>query len=468
MRSRTGLLVVAAVTVALGVMLTPGFAGQRAAETSASMKAEKSGFARAAKRGKADKDSGAARCKGGMAAGYPCKNIDLLSQVPLADLGLSFVNDIWGWTDSGKGKDDRKGKRGKKGKGKTDYALIGGTEGTVIVDISKPTRPDVIGILPAHTLDPQAPFWRDIKVYGHYMFVVSEQADHGLQVFDLKEIRKAKGDYTVFSETAHYAGFGHSHNLNINEDTGYAYAVGTSTCDGGLHMVDISDPESPTFAGCFAAHGYIHDTQCVVYKGPDREYKRHEICFNANAQQHHDPPPGSDPITNALSIVDVTDKSNPVVLSRTEYPNDGYSHQGWLVPGQKYFLHGDELDEVTHGINTTTRIWDVRDLDAPKMILEWQNDTTSIDHNMYTEGKYVYQSNYTSGLRILSTKKVSKPDLRELAYFDVYPENDNPSFEGGTWSNYPWFHQKDVVAVSSMDRGLFVLDTDLKDRKRHR
>lgn len=46
------------------------------------------------------------------------------------------------------------------------------------------------------------------------------------------------------------------------------------------------------------------------------------------------------------------------------------------------------------------------------------------------------------------------PALSELAFFDVYPENGNASFEGdGTWSNYPYFDQKRVVAVSSMDLG---------------
>jgi hypothetical protein len=84
---------------------------------------------------------------------------------------------------------------------------------------------------------------------------------------------------------------------------------------------------------------------------------------------------------------------------------------------------------------------------------------------MYTEGRFVYQSNYTSGLRILDTSRVSKPDLREVAFFDMYPEDDNPTFDGGTWSNYPYFAQDDIVAVSSMDRGLFVLRPDLKGGK---
>src|SRR5918996_6520072 len=380
-----------------------------------------------------------APCVRGMAAGtYPCHRIDMMSHLSLADLGLSFVNDMWGWTDP---------------RTRRDYALIGGTEGTVIVDITRPKRPDVVGTLPAHTLDPARPFWRDIKVFDDHMFVVSEQLAHGLQVFDLTEVRGVTGDPVTFSETAHYAGFSTAHNVAINEETGFLYAVGARnldrslSCGGGLHMVDINDPTNPTFAGCFAEHGYIHDTQCVIYEGPDPDYQGREICFNSNAADDG----------NFVSIVDVTDKSNPVPLARVSYPNDGYSHQGWLTADQAYFLHGDELDELEHGIGTTTRVWDVSDLDAPVLIGVFENDTTSIDHNLYTEGRFAFASNYTSGLRVYDLRRVSDGILSEVAFFDVYPENDNASFEGGTWSNYPYFRQKRIVGVSSIDRGLFVL-----------
>ena len=87
----------------------------------------------------------------------------------------------------------------------------------------------------------------------------------------------------------------------------------------------------------------------------------------------------------------------------------------------------------------------------------FENDTTSIDHNIYTEGRYAFASNYTSGLRVYDIRDVAAGELSEVAYFDVYPENDNAAFEGGTWSNYPYFRQKGVVAVTSMDRGLFIL-----------
>jgi choice-of-anchor B domain-containing protein len=367
---------------------------------------------------------------------YPCDGVDMLSHLTLGDLGLSFANDMWGWTDPLTSR---------------DYALIGGIEGMVVVDISDPKRPDIIGTLPTQTTT-GGDFWRDIKVYANHAFVVSENSGHGMQVFDLTEVRGVTGDPVVFAPTAVYTnGIGNAHNVAINEDTGYAYVVGSSTCSGGLHMVDISDPTDPQGAGCFSAHGYIHDTQCVIYEGPDTEHNGSEVCFNAVA-------PNSNPNSvHAISIVDVSDKGNPAVLALLPYPNQGYSHQGWLTPDQQYFLHNDELDEVARGLNTTTRIFDVRDLDAPTLVNAVEHETTSIGHNAYTEGRYAFASNYTSGLRVFDITSVGLGEMPEAAFFDVYPADDDATFNGGTWSNYPYFHQKKVVAVSSMDGGLFVL-----------
>jgi choice-of-anchor B domain-containing protein len=407
-----------------------------------------------------------AKCKRGMAGEFPCDDIDMLSRVTREQLGLSFVNDIWGWSDRARGRrhDDRRDRRhGDRGhdRGRTHhYALVGGAEGTVFVDITDPKRPDVVGTLPTNSTE-GGEFWRDIKVYDDHAFIVSEHENHDMQVFDLRQLRGVEGPPVVFEETAVYdiGGAGNTHNLNINEDTGYAYLVGTSTCDGGLHMVDINDPADPQMAGCFDEHGYVHDTQCVVYRGPDRAYRGREICFNANAEYQST----VDRLENTLSIVDVTDKDNPVALSRVFYSQDGYSHQGWLDPKQRYFIHGDELDEVGQGHNTRTRVWDVRDLDDPEVTGVFDNDTTSIDHNMYTEGDRSYHSNYTSGLRIYDNDDLDDGELSELAFFDLYPENDNASFEGGTWSNYPYYRGEDFVAVSSIDRGLFVLEPDDDD-----
>merc|ERR1712176_960465 len=110
------------------------------------------------------------------------------------------------------------------------------------------------------------------------MFIVADTTDHKLQIVNIPDTIYAS---RAANSNSVYSGFGKCHNIFINEDTGYLYAVGTNTCSGGLHIVDVSDPANPKQAGCFEHAGsssYIHDVQCVVYHGPDTRYKGREIC----------------------------------------------------------------------------------------------------------------------------------------------------------------------------------------------
>ena len=249
----------------------------------------------------------------------------------------------------------------------------------------------------------------------------------------------------TFTSDAHYGTFGDAHNIAINEDTGFAYAVGANACSRGLHMIDIADPLNPAFAGCFGADGYTHDVQCVVYTGPDVTYQGMEICFASNE--------------DTLTIVDVTDKSRPRQLARQGYARSAYTHQTWLTEDHRHLLMGDELDELQFNLKTRTRIWDVTDLEKPFRASNYVAATLSPDHNQYVVGKHVYQSNYRAGLRILDMGCGARPKLHEIAYFDVYPQSNNRSFSGA-WSNYPFFESGKVI-VSSIAEGLFVLRPEL-------
>ncbi|HEX8709911.1 MAG TPA: choice-of-anchor B family protein, partial [Pyrinomonadaceae bacterium] len=363
-------------------------------------------------------------CVGGMAGTFPCHNVDLASFLPLKDIGGGTVNDLWGWTDPLTGK---------------EYAIVGRSGGTSFVDLSNPEQPVYLGTLPTHSLDS---VWRGIKVYANHAFIVSEADNHGMQVFDLTRLRGVTAPPVTFTENAHYNGFRRAHTLAINEATGFAYAAGSrDTCAGGLHMVDIRNPLAPVFAGCIGQDGYTHETQCVAYHGPDAAYQGHEVCFSANE--------------DTLTIVDVTNKSAPVQLSRTTYAGVGYAHQGWLTEDQKHFLLDDELDEIKRGVNSTTYIWNVADLDAPSLTGLYSGQSTAIDHNLYIRGNRAYQSNYRSGLRILDTSNIGAASLSELGFFDIYPVDDAPEFNGA-WSNYPFF-QSGIVIVGGIEQGLFVL-----------
>ena len=379
-------------------------------------------------------------CTDGTTGPFECSQVDLVAFVPLAALGAdpgTILNDIWGWTDPVTG---------------TDWALVGRSDATAFVDLSDPANPRYAGELPL-TEGATENLWRDIKVYSDHAFIVADGAgSHGVQVFDLTQLRDATGPPVTFAETARYDGIHSAHNIVINEETGMAYAVGSSmggeTCGGGLHMIDVRNPAEPVFAGCFADRetgrsrtGYSHDAQCVVYRGPDEDYQGREICFGANE--------------TALSIADVTDRENPVAIARGEYPNVGYTHQGWLTEDHRHFFMGDEADESQGRVDRTrTLIWDVADLDDPLLLKEHFAETGTIDHNQYIRGNRLYQANLMSGLRVLDISDVENPV--EIGFFDTVPDDAGLPAFGGAWSNFPFF-ESGVVVVSSWGEGLFVV-----------
>jgi choice-of-anchor B domain-containing protein len=368
-------------------------------------------------------------CDDGSADGFPCRNVDLLARVPLADLALGWGNDLWGWTDPLTGR---------------EIAIFGLYAGVAFIDVTEPEHPVHLATLPPQTT---ASRWRDIKVYDDHAFIVSEARHHGMQVLDLGELRDISTPPVTLEPSAHYAGFGNAHNLAIDEETGFAYAVGTTgSCAAGLHIVNVRDPRNPRGVGCYSGDGYTHDAQCVVYRGPDLDHQGREICFNANE--------------DTVTIVDVTNKGAPRQLSRTGYVGRGYTHQGWLSEDHAFFLLGDEFDEILGGHGSRTYVWDISDLDAPRVIGDYTGTSLAIDHNLYIRGDHVFQANYTSGLRVRRFGRLEQLEIAEVAYFDTVPEDDSASFDGA-WSVYPFFESGTVI-VSDINRGLYVLHPHLE------
>ncbi|MGB5605137.1 MAG: choice-of-anchor B family protein [Gammaproteobacteria bacterium] len=361
---------------------------------------------------------------------FPSHNIDFLSQLTLSAMGAGGGvrgNDIWGWTDS---LDNR------------EYALVGRSDGTAFVDVTDPVNPVYLGFLASHTGNTA---WRDIKVYADHAYIVSDNnGSHGMQVFDLTQLRSVVTPPVSFSETVHYAGFAEAHNIAINEATGYAYIVGAETFSGGLHFIDLTNPVNPVAAGGFSADGYTHDNQVVTYAGPDTAYIGQEIAFNSNE--------------DTLTIVDVTNKTTPVQLSRTGYSLSAYTHQGWLTEDHAWFLSNDELDERNNGsINfTRTHIWNVADLDAPVYIGFYEATVASIDHNLYVHNGLVYMANYTTGLRVLEHADIANGNLTEVAFIDTHPSKDSLTSFDGAWSVYPFF-ASGTVLIGDRDEGLVVV-----------
>ena len=307
---------------------------------------------------------------------FPCDNVDFLSFVSLKDLDISTdifgfetfeTADIWGWTSP-------------TGREITILCLDNGVD---FIDSTDPLHPLIL----AKMLTGAFPStWCDAKVYKDVAYIVKDSFiitdSYGIEVFNLTRLVGLENSPDIPIDVTPdfvYGEHDRSHNLVINPDTGFLYSVGTRTCFGGLHMIDLNvDPMHPTFAGCAFEDGYTHDAQCVLYDGPDLRYSGDEICFAFNE--------------DTLTIWNVTDKSAPEILSRMCYPESGYTHQGWLTDDMATILMDDEFDERCAGnagcrtpttrFFTTTIYIDVSDLENPKPSGIFEHPARAVDHNL--------------------------------------------------------------------------------------
>jgi choice-of-anchor B domain-containing protein len=370
-------------------------------------------------------------CVDGLAGPYPCRNVHLLAHLTLAELGADDpsikANEHWGWTDPASGR---------------EYVIFGLTNATSFVDITDRANPVYLGKLPSHQgVSP----YRDFAISGNTLFVVADSpAQHGLQIFDLRALRNVQSPPVTFAETEHYDGFVAGHSLWMNEATGFLYVFRTvgDACASGVHVVDVHNPLQPTFAGCFGvAQAPLSTGECLVYDGPDLDYRGRELCFV-----------GSD---DNVTIVDVSDKSQPDTIADFVYPGIARAHQGDLTAGLRYWIMGDMMDEHHFGYNTRTYAFDVLDLDNPVVLGHYTHGTTSIDHDLHIIGDKVYEANWRAGLRILDISSLPGIGWRELGYFDTVPGSDSVGHTGA-FAPFPWW-SGGVVTISDTESGLFVL-----------
>ncbi|CAH0050083.1 unnamed protein product [Clonostachys solani] len=408
---------------------------------------------------------------------FSCRNIDLYDFINHATLGspdgwdelgdglLLTGSSSWGWTDP---------------ESKREFVASGMYEGTAFIEILPEGRMLHLGILPCPApTDPNA-FWKEIRSYNNYMLIGSELRDHGIQIFDMTKLlnldqSKLPITFDIVKDVAgHFKDLpiGASHNVVSNPEGQYAVAVGSrprnDSCRAGLIFIDMKDPTNPTRIGCNGEDGYVHDAQCLTYRGPDKKYVGKDICYGYNE--------------DTLTIYDVTDKTKSSIISITSYEGATYTHQGWLLDPewQQYLLMDDELDEVDavgpaaedyFSGYPVTYIWDVSSLEAPKQTGLYKGTVKTVDHNQYIKDGLSYQSSYVAGLRVYDISSIPEdPTGRstcEVAYFDIHPEDDALPGGGevsmyGSWSSYAMF-ESGFIFINTIERGGYLVKMTKRD-----
>jgi choice-of-anchor B domain-containing protein len=324
------------------------------------------------------------------------QNVDLVGQ--LNPYPGSDYADIWGYVAPDG----------------TEYALMGVAGGTVIIDLSDPVNPIEVEFIPGPLAPPAE--WRDIKTHLNYAYVVTEGSGSGsgMQIIDLSNLPNSASLVNTYNTT-----FTTSHNLYINN--GYAYAVGTSG-GGGMHILDLSDPVNPVQTAYYGGSGYIHD----VHVWDDTAYIS-----------------GAD----TYDLVDVTDKSNPQVVSKSVALPGIYAHSGWLTKDKRYFYATDEFNQ------RDLLVWDLLDRSTWNLVVpSWQMPGNSTIHNVLIKDNYAHISYYVDGYVVLDISNPTNPTF--AGQYKTYTGTGGPGT--GSWGVYPYLLSGNII-VSDMVTGLYVL-----------
>jgi len=355
---------------------------------------------------------------GSSSAPFLSQGISLMGWVSLGTFGVhASGSDCWGYVSpSGR-----------------EYALIGLQRGVGVVEVTDPGQPVIVAVLPA-----VPSLWRDIKIYQDHAYYVSEGGD-GIQVADLSQIDN--GVVTLVN-TVDTPGTSKTHNVAIDETSGFLYRTGGDSSRNGLRIYSLANPANPAYVASWNDR-YVHDAQVVTYTTGPYAGRQIAFCFSEW---------GAGGGSAGVDILDVTNKSNLQLIQRFYYSQNQYSHQGWLSPDRNYLYINDEKDEMIYGTPTTTRVIDVSNLNSPAQVSTFTSGSSAIDHNLYTLGNRIYEANYRSGLRVFDATDPVHPV--QVAWFDTFPLDDQPKFNG-LWSVFPYFPSGTIIG-SDLERGLFV------------
>ncbi|MCH2231992.1 MAG: choice-of-anchor B family protein [Crocinitomicaceae bacterium] len=331
-------------------------------------------------------------------------NMDSVGRINYILEHATMLNDVWGYVD-------------ETG---VEYGLIGAEKGTAIAELSDPSNPTEVFWEPG-----MESIWRDLKTWGDYAYVTTE-ALNGLLIIDMSPLPASNALTTSYYTGPNGSEWQSAHNLFI-DSSGYAYIFGANRGNGGVIILDVhTDPMNPIEVGVFD-NWYVHDgfvQRDTMYLGHINE--------------------------GFISMVDVSDKANPVLLGTATTPST-FSHNIWTTANGQFAFTTDEVSDGYIGA------YDVSD---PTNIFEVDRIQSSpgagvIPHNTHVLDNYIITSYYSDGVVV---HDVTYPyNMVEVANYDTYFDQTT-SFDG-CWGAYPYL-PSGLILATDRSEGFFVLSPD--------
>ncbi|HLU87709.1 MAG TPA: choice-of-anchor B family protein, partial [Taishania sp.] len=326
--------------------------------------------------------------------------MQLLSNLNYQELHDAQLNDIWGYTD-------------EEG---NEYAIVGTTKGTSIVDITDPTNPVEVFWEPG-----TESIWRDMVTWGDFAYV-STEAQSGLLIIDLRPLPHSHdlpvnyymGDGGVSIMSAH----------TVYADNGYCFLFGTKVGNGGVQILDIhTDPMNPIRVSEFD-NWYCHDG--VV---------QNNLMYLGHIYD------------GFFSVVDISDIHNPVLLGTHTTPSN-FTHNVWPTPDGNFAFTTDEVSGGFIGAYDISDLNNIFEIDR----IQSSPGRNVVPHNVHFLNDFLITSYYSDGVTI---HDATYPyNLIEVAKYDTYPYQTT-GFDG-CWGAYPYLPSGNVLATDR-EYGLYVL-----------
>jgi choice-of-anchor B domain-containing protein len=324
-------------------------------------------------------------------------------------------NELTGWTDTATGK---------------EYIIMGSIDSIYFFDVSNPQQ---IKLCDVETGLNRA-INRDVEVYGHYVYCVSDNAPAGkLQIFDMSFLPDSV--HKVY-ESAEF-GF-NTHSLFINKESKRLYMCinrsGTKII--GMDILSIDTPDKPSFLGTLQTSPSACQRVHEVFVKNDTAYCSCEY--------------------KGLYVYDLTDLSQQRLLGGIvpPYPYNGYNHTNWVDSSNQFIAFTDELPQ-----GQPLKVYRIRDLNDMTYLTHFNTNTGATPHNLFWIGTTLYVSWYHDGVYMLDMTNPRLPKIK--GFYDTYPQNATGNYTGfkGCWGVYPYFTSGNIAA-SDMTNGLFMLKYD--------
>ena len=328
----------------------------------------------------------------------PSKNLTLLGSVQYAGQTLAGC---WHYNKPGGG----------------EYALVGSQTGISIVDITIPSSPMIVSLVPGVTN-----LWHEVKVIGDYAYAVSEGSDstgikNGLQIINLSFLPDSApfkfytGDGVIANQLIT------SHSITAERNYVYLNGHNIAALGRGVIILDVSNPWNPVYVGAIT-NRYCHDS-----------YVRDSLIFT------------SDIIDGLFSVYNISNTAVPVLLATQTTPGQ-FNHNTWLSDDGTTLFAADERASVP------LASYDISNLNNITLLDTFYNGNFPLNevHNVRVKNNFLLNASYGSQLTIVDAARPN--NLIETGNFTT----------GNSlcWDADPFLNSGNIIATD-MNSGMFYI-----------